>query len=181
MKYQLVIFSLLIVPVLFVIISCSSQDNRRKKEKLSPKELEDKFVEMNRYLVKKDSERIESYIDRRQWEMNRTESGLWYQIYDSGSGPAVKKGNIIRYNYTVELLDGTVCYTSDSLGPKQFKVGKGGVENGLELGVLHLREGDKARFIMPPFQAHGLLGDREKIPPHSSIMYQVELLQVKKR
>jgi FKBP-type peptidyl-prolyl cis-trans isomerase len=44
-----------------------------------------------------------------------------------------------------------------------------------------LREGDKARFILPPHIAHGLLGDENRIPPRSVIVYEVELLNISDR
>jgi len=81
-------------------------------------------------------------------------------------------------NYRISLLDGTLCYSSDSLGVKEFAIGHGGVESGLEEGILLLKVGDKARFIMPPFKAHGLLGDMKKIPARSIIVYEIELLKL---
>jgi len=52
------------------------------------------------------------------------------------------------------------------------------VESGLEEGILLLRVGDKATFIMPPHLAHGLQGDGDRIPARSIIMYDVLLLKV---
>jgi FKBP-type peptidyl-prolyl cis-trans isomerase len=52
------------------------------------------------------------------------------------------------------------------------------VESGLEEGILLLREGDKAKFILPPHLAHGLLGDDNKIPARSIIVYDLELLSL---
>ena len=60
----------------------------------------------------------------------------------------------------------------------RFKIGQGGVESGLEEAVLLMSVGDKGRFIMPPHLAHGLLGDNNKIPPRSIIVYQAELIKL---
>jgi FKBP-type peptidyl-prolyl cis-trans isomerase len=73
-----------------------------------------------------------------------------------------------------------LCYTSGNLGEKKFSVSQGGVESGLEEGILMLRVGDKARFIMPPHLAHGLLGDQKKIPPRAIIVYEVEITNISK-
>jgi FKBP-type peptidyl-prolyl cis-trans isomerase len=51
-------------------------------------------------------------------------------------------------------------------------------ESGLEQGILMMQEGDKARFILPPHLAHGLLGDENMIPARSIIVYEVELLDI---
>jgi FKBP-type peptidyl-prolyl cis-trans isomerase FkpA len=125
-----------------------------------------------------DAERIENYSKRRNWDMKVTKSGLWFQIYEHGNGQLAKEGQIAILNYKITLLDGTLCYTSDSLGAKEFAIGHGGVESGLEEGILLLKAGDKARFIMPPYQAHGLLGDMKKIPARSIIVYEIELLKL---
>lgn len=135
----------------------------------------------NVQLLARDIELIESFIKRRGWDMQKTESGLFYSIYEQGEGTAAQFGDIISLDYTVSLLDGTICYSSDNYGPLVFTVGQGGVEAGLEQAVLMLRPGDKARLILPPFLAHGLLGDLNKIPPRAVIVYELEVLSVKKQ
>ncbi len=110
--------------------------------------------------------------------MKRTETGLYYMIHEHGTGPRAERGLYATIDYAVYLLNGTLCYASDSLNPKQFLIGQGGVESGLEQGILLLREGDKARFIMPPHLAHGLLGDDHKIPGRSVILYELEVLDI---
>ena len=136
------------------------------------------LIRANKGLVTIDHERIEAFAERHQWKMGTTETGLWYQIYDHGDGDSARIGLIANMNYTVSLLDGTVCYSSDSTGSKSFVIGHGGVESGLEEAILMMRVGDKARFIMPPHLAHGLPGDNNKIPARSTIVYQVELLNL---
>ena len=136
------------------------------------------LIRANKGLVTIDKERIEAFAERHQWEMSTTETGLWYQIYEHGTGDSARNGLIASLKYTISLLDGTLCYTSDSTGEKTFLIGQGGVESGLEEGILLMRCGDKARFIMPPHLAHGLPGDNDKIPPRSTIVYQVELLNL---
>lgn len=160
-----------------IIFNCG----RDKQNNISEAEYENTkraLVGANRILVKKDRERIKSFVERKEWDMQETQTGLWYQIYEHGTGQHAKTGNIISFEYQVSLLDGTVCYDSDSLGLKEFRIGQGGVESGLEEGVLLLRKGDQARFIMPPHLAHGLTGDGDAIPPRSIIIYEVGVVDV---
>ncbi len=170
------IFSLLILAA--VAISCGSNKTQDNSENFSPAKYKEPLEKANKYLVKEYARRIKNYVDRHGWKMKQTKTGLWYEIYYHGNGKKVKTGAVVEINYDIYLLDGTLCYSSDSLGPKQFVVGHGGVESGLEEGILMLRQGDKARFIMPPYMAHGLLGDDNKIPPLSIILYYVEVLKV---
>lgn len=163
------------------INSCTEEKNgKTKKSKEELEQYKRTLQTTNKYLTTLDAERIANYAKRRKWDLIETQSGLWYQIYEKGNGTKAKPGQIAVLNYKISLLDGTVCYTSDSAGVKEFSIGHGGVESGLEEGILLLNAGDKARFIMPPFKAHGLLGDMEKIPPRSIIVYELELVDLLK-
>jgi FKBP-type peptidyl-prolyl cis-trans isomerase len=166
----------LIFSICFLLFSC--QNSKKDEIKKNKPNRQEELLRINKYLVDKDADIIKSYIHRRNWDMETTPTGLWYSIIQHGKGEAARSGKIARLNYKVWLLDGTLCYSSDSLGVKQFRIGKGGVEKGLEEGVLLLKVGDKARFIMPPHLAYGLIGDENKIPPRSTILYEVELIQI---
>lgn len=158
--------------------ACGSRENRNG---ISDEEYENTrraLVGANRILVKKDQERIKSFVERMDWNMTESASGLWYQVYENGSGRAAEKGMLISLDYSLSLLDGSQCYSSDSLGIKQFVIGQGGVESGLEEGVLLLREGDRARFVMPPHLAHGLTGDGDRIPPRAIIVYDILVVEL---
>ncbi len=175
-KLNLLNISFFFLILNFILFSCHQSeqpDNNKKyiKDKNS-------LIEINKFLVEKDAEAIENYIGRRKWEMNKTESGLYYMIYKNGIGRQAKFGSLATINYEISLLDGTICYKSDSTNPKSFIIGKGGVESGLEQGILFLREGDKAKFILPPHLAYGLTGDEHKIPPRSTIVYDIELIKI---
>lgn len=178
-KYILkLIFSLffMLFFLLFLVTTCRGPDKPlNTSKKASKKEL---MLGVNKYLVKKDRQIIENYIERREWEMSETETGLFYMFRKESRGKSVKAGDIVTISYRVGLLDGKICYDSDSLGVKTFEVGKGGVESGLEEGVLLMRQGARARFIMPPHLAHGLIGDEDCIPPRAIIIYEVDLLEV---
>ena len=168
--------TLLLVALAVIIAGCRRQEKKVTGEEY--RKTKEAMVGVNRILVKKDSEKINAYISRHNWNMQQTASGLWYMIVENGQGKTITTGETITLNYRVELLDGTLCYTSDSLGPKQFKTGQGGVESGLEEGVLLLKEGSKARFIIPPHLAHGLTGDGNRIPARAVIVYEVEDVQI---
>ncbi len=157
-------------------IGCKMQNGEKQhKRKITQEDL----INANRKLVGKDAEEIKDYLRENNLEMTETNTGLWYNIEKEGAGPMAKKGDIAKIAYKIALLDGTLCYSSDSLGLKEFKIGQGGVESGLEEGILLLNKGAKARFILPPHRAHGLVGDDDKIPAHSTIIYDVELVDLK--
>ncbi|MDR1671843.1 MAG: FKBP-type peptidyl-prolyl cis-trans isomerase [Bacteroidales bacterium] len=140
----------------------------------------EQLIRANQALIVKDAEFIKAYVERHQWQMRPAQSGLWYDIYDHGTGRKAALGKLAEIAYTLSLADSvhTVCYSSAQSGSKTFRIGQGGVEAGLEEGILLLREGDKARFILPPHLAHGLTGDNNCIPRRAVIVYDVELLNI---
>jgi FKBP-type peptidyl-prolyl cis-trans isomerase len=169
------------ITILFLLAAFMVQCHSHTDRVMTQEEIrnaEDAMVTANRMLVKKDKNTIEAYIKKHGLLLQESPSGLWYGITTQGTGKPVTINSLITLAYSVSLLDGTPCYSSDSLGYKQFRVGQGGVESGLEEGVLYLTEGSKAIFIMPPHLAHGLTGDDNKIPARSIIVYHVELLKV---
>jgi len=172
----------IIVPffIVAVLFSCKDAEDNATKQPINynNSKLEDTLVKANKYLLERDNELIESYIQRRNWDMQTTDAGLWYEIYKKTNNTKVKSGNIIKYNYKLELLDGTLCYSSEKDGFAQIKIGQSGKETGLEKGLVLMRVGEKAHLILPPYMAHGLIGDMKKIPSRSTIVYDVEVLGI---
>lgn len=169
----------MLVLIMLVLYSCSGNDSSDTGETAVVQK--DDLLRANQFLVGKDIDLVRAYAKRRNWNIDFTGTGLGYDIYEHGSGPRVVKGSTVTIEYKVSLLNGKVCYTSEKDGPKSFRAGQGGVEAGLEEGVLMLNEGDKARFILPPFLAHGLIGDQISIPPRAVVIYELELVNVSQR
>jgi len=137
------------------------------------------MTELNRYLVQKDKEIIQNYIERKDLKMKESPTGLWYLIKNEGSGQFIKDNDRVSMEFECQLIDGTVCYSSDDLGPRQVIIGKTDIEPGLNEGLRLLKPGAEALFILPPFLAFGLVGDGKKIPPRTIIVYRVSILSEK--
>ena len=165
-----------IVIALTVIVSCGVQPGEKEHKRTLTR---DELISLNRRMVEIDADEIKDYVEKNNLEMTETKTGLWYRIDEEGEGNIVTKGNVVEIKYEVRLLDSTFCYSSDSLGTKIFKVGQGGVEAGLEEGILLLKKNSKATFIMPPHRAYGLVGDDDRIPGRTSIVYKVEVVGLK--
>lgn len=174
MKSKLVYF-LVICFVNFFLIACKNKTEEKPKDW---NKINKELIKVNSYMVKEDKERIEKYIERNNLQMQESSTGLWYGIIKHGQGDSIKDGQIAVINYSVELLDGTKCYSSDSLGSLTFKTGKSDVPSGLDQGIRKMRQGDHAIFILPPHLAYGLVGDDNKITSRSILVYYVELLKV---
>ncbi|HRS53854.1 MAG TPA: FKBP-type peptidyl-prolyl cis-trans isomerase [Bacteroidales bacterium] len=168
--------------ICILLISCNNNKNELSQQKNKDKfDLKSSLENANKYLNKVEEIEINDYIKRYDWQMNETPTGLRYMIYyKSKSNIKPEKGSIVKINYTLSLINGVVCYTSDSTGPKTFELGKAQVERGLEEGIKFLNVGDKAKLIIPSYLAYGLPGDLNKIPKRATLIYDVELLEVKK-
>jgi FKBP-type peptidyl-prolyl cis-trans isomerase FkpA len=172
MGIRIIIFMLLAVS----LISCRGKSgNAINNSKPGKNEMAD----LNKYLIQKDKERVKSYIERKSLKMNESPTGLWYQIINGGNGKNFTDNDKIILNYECSLLDGTRCYSSKDLGPKEVILGRSEIEPGLNEGLRLLKPGAEAIFIIPPFLAYGLVGDRKMIPPRAVIVYNVNILQAK--
>jgi len=163
------------IPLLFLAISSCNSDQLRVSDKSVPGKKE--MSDINRYLVQKDRERIENYIGRKNLKMTESPAGIWFSILSEGDGKFLTDNDRVLLEYEVTLLDGTGCYSSNELGPKEIIIGKSNIEAGLNLGLRMLKPGGKATFIIPPFLAFGLAGDGRKIPSRAVIVYNITNIQ----
>jgi FKBP-type peptidyl-prolyl cis-trans isomerase len=159
------------------LIACNSESPSGGK--VPEKKAAESLLKTNHYLVKQEKEEIENYIRRHGWQMQETGSGLRYEIVSKGTGEQAVKGNVAVLDYTCRLITGDIVYSSQKDGAKTFVIGHGGVESGLEEAVLLLHRGDKARLVIPSHLAFGLLGDDNKIPPRATLIYEIELIDLK--
>ncbi len=164
---------------MIILIACSGETNEGKSKPIDAIALKEPLIEANKDLVKSEEEQIADYIARYNWKMTTTESGLRYLIYKSGSGENASINMTAKVNYSVELLNGELCYSSEIDGPKEFVIGSGQVESGLNEGILLLKVGERAKFIIPSHLAYGLAGDKDKIPIRATLIYDIELLELK--
>ncbi|MEZ5082039.1 MAG: FKBP-type peptidyl-prolyl cis-trans isomerase [Bacteroidales bacterium] len=170
-------FIAFILMIVIFLVSCSNHKNQTHDQNSSnPKET---LLNINKNLVKTEDQQIEDFVARYNWKMKNSRTGLRYLIYEEGNGPSAKLNNIATIEYSVSLLSGDTCYSSAELGPKVFKIGKGVVESGLEEGILLLKVGDRAKFILPSRLAFGLIGDGDKIPARATLIYDVKLIELK--
>lgn len=110
----------------------------------------------------------------------QTESGLRYQIIQEGNGIQAEKGKTVAVHYKGMLADGTEFDNSFKRGnPIEFPLGLGNVIAGWDEGIQLLKEGDKARFVIPSELAYGARGAGGVIPPNATLVFDVELMKIK--
>ncbi len=152
-----------------------SQDPGMSTE-MAPQKLKDQFVLANQLILQKESDEMDAYERSHHMTFVKTPSGVRYHVYKPAlTGDSIRKGMPVSLNYTVYLLDGSLCYSSEEDGTKHFVVEQEQIESGIHAGLQYLKKGDKAFLLIPSHLAHGLLGDFKKIPPQMPIVYNVEV------
>ena len=122
----------------------------------------------------------EKELDELASGFDKTESGLRYQIINKGTGVQAEKGKNVSVHYKGALPDGTVFDSSYKRNePIDFPLGMGNVIAGWDEGIALLKVGDKARFVIPPHLGYGAQGAGGVIPPNATLVFDVELVDVK--
>ena len=110
----------------------------------------------------------------------KTDSGLRYQFIQRGNGKQAEKGKTVSVHYEGSLENGKVFDSSyPRKKPIEFKLGVGQVIEGWDEGIALLKVGDKARFVIPSDLAYGSSGAGGAIPPNATLIFDVELMDVK--
>ncbi len=106
-----------------------------------------------------------------------TASGLQYKVLTQGSGKTPTPNSSVTVHYTGKLIDGTVFDSSVQRGkPADFGVTQ--VIRGWTEALQLMKEGDKWILYIPSELAYGERGAGGSIPPHSALIFEVELIKV---
>ncbi len=109
-----------------------------------------------------------------------TPSGLKYIDIKEGEGESPSKGKTVVVHYTGTLENGQKFDSSrDRNQPFAFKIGVGQVIKGWDEGVMTMKEGGQRKLIIPPELGYGSRGAGGVIPPNATLIFDVELIDVK--
>lgn len=109
-----------------------------------------------------------------------TPSGLKYVDQVVGTGPSPSPGKQVTVHYTGTLENGTKFDSSVDRGqPFTFTIGIGQVIKGWDEGVMSMKVGGKRKLIIPANLGYGAAGSPPTIPPNATLLFDVELLDVK--
>ncbi len=129
---------------------------------------------------KKAKEEGEKYLaeNAKKEGVKTTESGLQYMVLKEGNGKQPKATDSVKCHYEGFLTDGTLFDSSVQRGePATFPLG--GVIAGWTEGLQLMKEGAKYRFFIPYNLAYGEAGAAGAIPPFATLIFDVELIEVK--
>lgn len=116
-----------------------------------------------------------------------TLSGMTMTDTVKGNGPAAKRGNIVVVHYTGWLYDPTAPGNKgqkfdssvDRGEPFSFMLGAGRVIRGWDEGLVGMTVGSKRTLVIPPDMGYGSRGAGNTIPPNATLVFDVELLELR--
>jgi peptidylprolyl isomerase len=125
--------------------------------------------------------RLAPFIDAnfKAENMTTTDSGLQYQILEEGSGANPETGEVAQIHFAGWLGDGTELGNSYDLGqPMAFPLGNDLIMSGWDEGIALMKQGGKAKFIIPPELGFGPQGDGRVIPADATLYFEIELVDI---
>lgn len=115
--------------------------------------------------------------NKKRPEITVTASGLQYEVLKAGNGKQAKATDRVKCHYEGTLIDGTLFDSSIKRGePAVFGVNQ--VIPGWVEALQMMPEGSKWKLYIPSELAYGAHGAGEMIPPHSALIFEVELIEV---
>lgn len=162
--------------ILFVLIfvSCQPSQEPQKPKPYTKKQLDSLVIDMEQKYNRMEEDRIRDYISR-HIPMQKSQMGYWYAITQKNpDGKPIGESSLVKYTRVVSLCNTKELYNDQII----LKIGNGNEISGMHEALKMLRKGEKALFIFPSYLAHGLLGDMNKVPPKSELIYEVNILDV---
>jgi len=113
-------------------------------------------------------------------EMTTSSTGLRWRDDQAGTGAEATRGRTVSVHYTGTLTDGTKFDSSRDRGkPFEFPLGAGVVIRGWDEGVQGMKVGGRRTLEIPPELGYGARGAGNVIPPNATLVFDVELLDVR--
>ena len=146
-------------------------------EKWNSTEVFNNFKDKKEILIKQRQLKEQQIIENLSKDFEVTPSGLRYKILNKGNGDSQTKGDKVKVHYKGMLIDETVFDSSYKRNqPIEFNVGIGQVIPGWDEGIMLLKKGEKAKFIIPSNLGYGEAGAGGVIPSNATLVFEVELL-----
>jgi FKBP-type peptidyl-prolyl cis-trans isomerase FklB len=168
-------------------LAAGAKDGLNGKPQISPNEVREIMTQWQKELGEKQKTMAtknqadgEKYLadNKKKDGVKTTGSGLQYKSLKEGAGPQPKGTDTVTVNYRGTLIDGTEFDSSYKRGePATFPLN--GVIKGWTEGLQLMKKGSKYQFVIPSGLAYGDRAVGSDIGPNSTLIFEVELLDVK--
>ncbi|XP_001606442.1 46 kDa FK506-binding nuclear protein [Nasonia vitripennis] len=155
-----------------------NQQNQSKKgkEKLVNGKADAKpEKEQGKQKKNKDNSKSEEKQEQQQPKKRTVEGGVQVEDLKVGEGAPAKSGKFVSVYYIGRLKNGKKFDQTQQGDGFKFRLGKGEVIKGWDVGIAGMKVGGKRRLTIPPNMAYGAKGSPPVIPPNSQLNFEVEL------
>lgn len=164
-----------------ILLSCQCSNSQKPTDPpLTRKEIENRRFDAQKDFLKKERESILSYMKDRKLDLERTGTGLYYQLTEDSASAKIETGDDVTFEYDMYLMNGTLVYSSSKDGKRRLLVDREDAEIGVHESLKLMSVGDKGLFILPSHLAFGVAGDQNRIPPKTALVYELKILNVNK-
>ena len=130
--------------------------------------IKESMINANRVIIHSEETQIDSYLQRRGWQMTTLPSNARYRVTHMGKDAAIQPDDTVEVSYRLEALDGTPYYTHQC---DTLVVGRRQATLALDELLLQLRYDSQATLIAPSNSAYGVVGDGDRVGSREVIVY----------
>ena len=162
------------------LLSCSEKEARRPITASKSYTLAS-ATESLKKINKLEEAKIQNYIISDSFNTYiQSPNGFWYQYINRIENDAItpKKGDVVTLQYNFVDFNNQIIYSKESIGIKEYKVDKEDFIPALQIGVKMMKVGETIKFLIPSFNAFGVVGDENKIGNNQSLISTVTLLKI---
>ena len=157
-----------------------SEEDARTASSAYQQEVTQRLEEEKQQAIARNAAQGQAFLEKnkKRGDVKTLPSGVQYEVLEASSGGASPDANdAVRVHYAGTLLDGSFVESSLARG-EAVHVNMGVALKGWQKALLNMKEGDKWRLFIPPELAYGEQGLRDKVPPQSTLIYELELVEV---
>jgi FKBP-type peptidyl-prolyl cis-trans isomerase len=128
-----------------------------------------RLTSMNELLIAREDKLLHLFVEKNTTGFQKDSLGFWYKIDTHSEGAKIDKNDYLIIDYQLFTLDNKKI-KEEKTG---VQLGKKNLTTGLENGLLLMRKGESATFIVPYYLAFGIKGNGAGVPPYTSVMYKI--------
>lgn len=130
------------------------------------------IINANKVIASSEETQIDSYLNRHDWQMTKLGDGVRYEEYHKGKGKKLDYEDHVVVTYRLEALNGDLIYNGQE---DTLTVGKHLPNEGLDHALMQLHRGSKAHVIVPSSIGYGVIGDGDRVPARTVLIYDIEV------
>ena len=132
--------------------------------------LAEAMTAINQNLATREDSIIGEYVKKNLPNFQKSHFGFWFHFDAATQNPQINDSDIVDIDYQLFNFENKLLFQENI----KTKINKNSLPKGLEQGILMMRRGESATFIVPWYLAFGMRGN-DKVPPFTSVIYKVNL------